>query len=75
MKMKMKKIIAILIAVLLVLSVAPITAFAEKGPAVQSFAFISIYSNTSEDDYYTVFGDGKAYNDAIEGSTVIPSSP
>ncbi|MBQ4260651.1 MAG: dockerin type I repeat-containing protein [Ruminococcus sp.] len=69
MKMKMKKIIAILIAVLLVLSVAPITAFAEKGPAVQSFAFISIYSNTSEDDYYTVFGDGKAYNDAIEGAT------
>ena len=67
--MKMKKIIAIIIAVLLVLSVAPITAFAENGPAVQSFAFINFYNNNSEEDHYTVFGAGEAHNDAIEGAT------
>lgn len=73
----MKKTIATILAVLLVLSVAPITAFAENGPHIDessgfSWAFIRFFINTQvEEEYksYTVFAETKTYNDAIEGAS------
>lgn len=66
----MKKFIAITLAVLLVLSAAPLTAFAANGPSPSPMAFISLFN--LEDDTapsYRVYGNSTVDNEAIAGAT------
>ncbi len=72
----MKKTLAIILAVVMLLGLVPMTAFAAKannGPANVEWAFISVfYADEDEPDdeaYGHIYSENKAFNDVVPGVT------
>jgi len=67
----MKKVLAIMLSVIMLLGVMPMMAFAENGPADVNWAFVQFFA-AGEDEVENigvVYGGKKVYNDAVAGAT------